>query len=83
MTVDKKIYAQKTTEYILYSIVIIGIILSIAGNIGQRNTEKSSAGAEAWVSTTAAGYIISAAAILFLIPFFIKFNTSKLNKKWN
>ena len=39
MTVDKKIYAQKTTEYILYSIVIIGIILSIAGNMCQRNTE--------------------------------------------
>lgn len=79
MTVDRKIYAQKTTEYILYSIVVIGIILSIGGNMGQKNIEKSSASAESWVSTTAAGYIISAAAMLFLIPFFIKFNTSKLN----
>jgi len=78
MTVDKKIYAQKTTEYIFYTIVIIGIVLSIMGNMGQRRSNKSSASAESWVSTTAAGYIISASALLFLIAFFIKFNTNKV-----
>jgi hypothetical protein len=81
MKETSKIYAQKTTEYILYSIVIVGIIVSIAGIIGQKKAEKSSASAESWVSTTAAGYIVSATAILFLIPFFIKFNTSKLPGK--
>ena len=78
MKVDKKIYAQKTSEYILYSIVFIGIVLTVAGNIGQKKAEKSSASAQSWVTTSAAGYIISATAILFLIPFFIKFNTNKL-----
>jgi hypothetical protein len=81
MNISKKEYAQKTTEFILYTIVIVGIFLAIAGNRALRNAEKSSSSAQSWVSATAAGYVVSAVALLFLIPFFIKFDTSKLPGK--
>ncbi|ALH23295.1 hypothetical protein ceV_389 [Chrysochromulina ericina virus CeV-01B] len=81
MNISKKEYAQKTTEFILYTIVIVGIFLAIAGNHALRNAEKSSSSAQSWVSATAAGYVVSAVALLFLIPFFIKFDTSKLPGK--
>jgi len=78
MSISKKEYAQKTTEFILYTIVIVGIFLAIAGNFALKNSEKSSTSAQSWVSATAAGYVVSAVALLFLIPFFIKFDTTKL-----
>lgn len=78
MNISKKEYAQKTTEFILYIIVFIGIFLAIASNYALINAEKSSSSAQSWVSASAAGYVVSAIALLFLIPFFIKFDTAKL-----
>lgn len=78
MNISTKDYAQKTVEIILFTIVIIGIFLAIAGNYLSKKAVKSSSSSQSWVNATAAGYIISALALLFLIPFFIKFNTAKL-----
>jgi hypothetical protein len=78
MNISSKEYAQKTVEFILFTIVIVGFFLAKIGNHSIKKAVKSSSSAQSWVNATAAGYIVSAVALLFLIPFFIKFNTAKL-----
>jgi uncharacterized BrkB/YihY/UPF0761 family membrane protein len=75
LTIQEK---QKYAEICFYFLLLIGLLLSIIGNIAQKKVDANSSSAKSWVSTSAAGYIISAAAILFLMIFFILFNTSKI-----
>lgn len=70
--------SQKFVEVCLYFLLLIGLLLSIVGNIAQKKVDANSTSAKSWVSSSAAGYIISASAILFLIVFFIKDNTAKI-----
>lgn len=76
-TMTRKLYSQKTVEYMLYGCIIIGIILSVIGNNYQRNTKNRTARLS-WIHTSAAGYMTSAIALIFIIPFFIYFNTDKI-----
>lgn len=76
-TMTKKLYSQKTVEYMLYGCIIIGIILSVVGNNFQHKT-KNRTSRLSWIHTTAAGYMTSAIALILLIPFFIYFNTEKI-----
>ena len=75
---SKKVYAQKVVEYMLYSCIIIGIILSVIANNYQHKVKNKSS-LQSWIHTSAAGYMMSAIGLLFTIPFAIKFNTEKIN----
>ena len=76
-TMTRKLYSQKTVEYMLYGCIIIGIILSVIGNNYQKRT-KNRTSRLSWIHTTAAGYMTSAIALIIIIPFFIYFNTDKI-----
>lgn len=73
--ISKKVYAQKTIEYILYGFIVIGIVLSIIANNYQNKTKNQTV-IRSWIQTSAAGYIMSAVSLLLTIPFAIKFNTN-------
>jgi len=76
VAITKKIKDQKTFEYMMYALVLIGVIMStVTGNMQRNNKENNNN----LVQATAIGYIISAIALILLIPFSIKFNTAQVN----
>ena len=76
---NAKSYSQKTVEYMLYGCIIIGILLSIIANNNMRNTNNH-ASRMSFIQTSAAGYMTSSIAILFITIFFILFNTNRVSQ---
>jgi hypothetical protein len=75
--ISKRIYSQKTIEYMLYGCILLGIIISIIANHYQ-SKDRDETSNRALIQTSASGYILSSLALALLIPFFIKLNTNPI-----
>tara|TARA_B100001093_G_scaffold475477_1_gene501078 strand:+ start:1173 stop:1778 length:606 start_codon:yes stop_codon:yes gene_type:complete len=73
-----KVRNQKFFEYMIYTLIIIGVILAAIGNYFQKNNNKEALH-KGLLQTSIAGYMVSAIGLLILLPFSIKFNTIKAN----
>lgn len=76
--ISKRIYSQKTIEYMLYGCVLIGIFISIIANHQQSKNNNESSN-RSLIQTSASGYILSALALSLIIPFAIGMNTDAIN----